>query len=392
MKLLIINYVTLPVPPVKGGAVEYLVNEFLLRNEEKHLHDIVTYSIYDEKAEKEAESYKYTKFKFIKIESLFDKVDRAFRHIVNKYTKLYVGNTYISKILNQEKNLNEYDAIIIENTPSFCLKIPKSFKGRLILHLHNDFLNSKTKNAKKIFERCDEIYTISNSLGDCVRTIENSDKVKTLYNGVDLKKFSFSSDMRNIMREKYNIEKDDFVFMFCGRIVPDKGVLQMVKAFKEIEKENIKLVIVGGIRYSNNNVDEYLQSVMDIGCKNILFTGFVPYSEMPALYTVADVGMVPSVFNDPFNLTCIEFCANSVPVIISDRGAMKELVNDKCSLIAKCDERFVENIKAAMLKMLGNKEKLPFMREEAKKVSENFSIEAYCENFNLLLNGVSPSL
>jgi len=392
MRLLLINYMTLPIPPVKGGAVEYLVNEFLRYNEERHLHDIVAYSIYDEAAEVQSRGYKHTEFKFIKIEGIFDKVDRAVRHIINKYTGAYVGNTYITKIFKEEKNLNQYDAIIIENAPDFCFSIPESFKGRVILHLHNDFLNSETKNAKKIFDRCDEIYTISNSLGDCVRTIEKSDKVKTLYNGVDLKKFSFSADKRNIMREKYGIKKDDFVFMFCGRIVPDKGVLQMVKAFKKIERENIKLVIVGGIRYSNNNVDEYLQSVMDVGCQNIIFTGFIPYGEMPSLYTMADVGMVPSVFNDPFNLTCIEFCANSIPVLISDRGAMKELVNDKCSVIAKCDERFVENIKNAMFEMLGNKEKLPFMREEAKKVSDNFSIQAYCENFNLLLNGVNPSL
>ena len=392
MKLLLINYMTLPIPPVKGGAVEYLVNEFLLHNEEKHLHDIVAYSIYDEAAEVQSRAYKHTEFKFIKIEGIFDKIDRAVRHIINKHTGVYVGNTYITKILKNERNLNQYDAIIIENAPDFCLRIPKSFKGRVILHLHNDFLNSETKNAKKIFDRCDEIYTISNSLGDCVKTIEQSGKVKTLYNGVDLKKFSFSADMRDVMRKKYGIKKDDFVFMFCGRIVPDKGVLQMVKAFKKIEKENIKLVIVGGIRYSNNNVDKYLQSVMDVGCKNIVFTGFVPYSEMPELYTMADVGMVPSVFNDPFNLTCIEFCANGIPVLISDRGAMKELVNEKCSIIAKCDDKFTENISGAMAAFLKKEEKLSDMRNEAKKVSEKFGIETYCENFSALLNGVFGSL
>ena len=382
----------LPIPPVKGGAIEYLVDSFLLHNEKEKFHDITAYSIFDESAEKEAKKYKHTLFRFIKIEGLMDKFDRALRHLINKFTKLSVGNAYISKIMRQEKDLNQYDAIIIENAPDFCLRIPKSFKGKLILHLHNDFLNSETKNAKKILDRCDEIYTISDSLGECVRTIEQSDKVKTLYNGVNLKKFSFSDEMRDIMREKYGIKKDDFVFMFCGRIVPDKGVLQMVKAFKEIERENIKLVIVGGIRYSNNNVDNYLKSVMDVGCKNIVFTGFVPYNEIPSLYTMADIGVIPSIINDSFNLSTIEFCANGIPVIISDCGAMKELVNSDCSIIAEYGDEFTENIRKAMSDILKCGEKLPHMKYEAKKVSERFGIDAYCRNFNDLLNGVHGSL
>ena len=72
---------------------------------------------------------------------------------------------------------------------------------------------------------------------------------------------------------------------------------------------------------------------------------------MPDIYPMADVGVIPSIFNDPFNLTCIEFCANKIPVIISDHGAMKELVNDKCSFIAEYHETdFTDNIKNCMEK------------------------------------------
>jgi len=116
------------------------------------------------------------------------------------------------------------------------------------------------------------------------------------------------------------------------------------------------------------------------------------HSEMPELYTMADVGVIPSIVKDSFNLTTIEFCANGIPVLISDRGAMKELVNGKCSIIAKCDGHFVENIYEAILLMYSYRDRINEMGAEAKKVSGKFSIDAYCENFDLLLNGVKDSL
>ena len=251
MKLLIINYMALPVPPVKGGAVEYLVDAFLRDNEKNHFHDIVVYSIYDAAAQEESKNYNYTEFKFVKIDRAADKISRIARHLINRLPNVYIGNAYISKVVRRERDLNQYDAVIIENAPEFGLKIPKTFKNRLILHLHNDYLNSNSKQARKIFNRYDEIYTISNSLGACVQTIERSNKVKTLYNGIDLDRFAPRRDMRAHMRQKYNIAADDFVFMYCGRIVPDKGVLELAEAFGSIKDDKVKLFIVGGIGYSN---------------------------------------------------------------------------------------------------------------------------------------------
>lgn len=388
MKLLIINYMALPVPPVKGGAVEYLVDAFLRDNEKNHFHDIVVYSIYDAAAQEESKNYNYTEFKFVKIDRTADKISRIARHLINRLPNVYIGNVYISKVVRRERDLNQYDAVIIENAPEFGLKIPKTFQNRLILHLHNDYLNSNSKQARKIFNRYDEIYTISNSLGACVQTIERSNKVKTLYNGIDLDRFAPRPDMRAHMRQKYNIAADDFVFMYCGRIVPDKGVLELAEAFGAIKDDKVKLFIVGGIGYSNQETSAYKEQVLKAAGHNVICTGFVPYAEMPLLYAIPDVGVVPSIFNDPFNLTAIEFCANGVPLVISDRGAMKELVNSNCAVIAKCDETFAANIYQALQHMLENRSGLGEMGAAAKKVSEEFGIDQYCGRFNKLLANV----
>ena len=388
MKLLIINSVPLPLPPVKGGAVEYLVDAFLLDNEKKHAHDITVYSIYDEKAHEEGKKYKYTTFQYIKIETAFDKIDRMVRHIINRFTKLYIGNTYISKIIKREKKLNQYDVIIIENAPEYALKVRKSFKNKLVLHLHNDRFNRTTKNAEKIFALYDEVYTISNTLGESVQTIKKSDKVKTLYNGIDINRFSYEADKRAQTRKKYNIADDDFVFMYCGRIVPEKGVYELISAFSKLKNEKLKLLVVGGTGYSQEDETDYVKKIKQIRDDRIVFTGFVPYSEIQELYTVPDVGVVPSICQDAFNLTVIEFCANGVPLIISDRGAMKELVNDKCSVIAKCNDDFEDNLYKCLKLLSDNTEATAAMKDEALRVSKKFSIDRYCDRFNTLLANI----
>ena len=166
----------------------------------------------------------------------------------------------------------------------------------------------ETKKHKEIFDRCDAIYTISNSLGECVQQIKKSSKVQTLYNGINLEKFKENENIRNSMREKYGIKPDDILFMFCGRLVPDKGALELVKAFSKLKKDNVKLILVGGVGYSNSGSSAYLEEIKKYANKNVIFTGFLPYEEMPKMYPMADVGVVPSIFFDPFNLSCIEFC------------------------------------------------------------------------------------
>lgn len=387
MKLLIINYQALPLPPVKGGAVEYLVAEFLKYNEKNYYHDIVLYSVYDEKAKVESLKYKYTVFKYIKINGIFNKLDRIVRHLINKYTKFYIGNIYISKILKKEKNLDKYDAIIFENCPEFVLKFKTKYNNKLILHLHNDYLNVNTKNAKEIFDKFSEIYTISHSLGMSVKTIENSDKVKTLYNGIDLNKFKRNEETRKKLREKYSIKDSEIVFMFVGRIVPEKGVLELVKAFSHLEGKynNIKLILVGGIGYSNDSTNDYLEKIYKYKNKNIIVTGYIPYENVSQYYQLGDIGVIPSICNDAFNLSVIEFLANGIPVVISNSGAMKELVNGECSFVVNYDQNFIDNLEKKLSYIIENYNNINHMESECKKVSKKFSIINYCINFNNLL-------
>ena len=309
MKILLITPGKLPVPAVNGGAVENLIQMLLDENECKYKNDITVVGVYNENAEKISKNYRYSKFIFLKI----NRIKKYIRGFINKFSKTYIGNEYIVKI-KKVINFSEYDYVIVENEPQFSLIIRKYIKGKLILHLHNDRLNVNSQFNKEIFNDYDKIITLSNYIRDIVRKIDerHKQKIQTVYNGVDIIKFqkSIYAEQELIeLKEKYGIGKNEKILIYSGRIVPEKGVKELVEAYLQIEnKSNVKLIISGGIDYNSKKESEYLIKVKKIANneKNIVFTGYINYDEMPKLYRIADIGIIPSLWDEPFALTVIE--------------------------------------------------------------------------------------
>ena len=88
MNIAIITSGYLPVPASKGGAVENIVENFIIENEIEKKVDFEIFSIYDEDAKKIAEKYKYTDFNFIKPNKLVQILDKLiylfFKDILKK--------------------------------------------------------------------------------------------------------------------------------------------------------------------------------------------------------------------------------------------------------------------------------------------------------------------
>ena len=185
----------LPLPSVKGGAVETLIDMLVESDKINTKYKLDVYSIYDKEAIKESKKRKNTHYFYIKNEN---KLKKAIRYIVNHIGNIYIGNDFISSIIrNYKDKLKEYDYVIIENKPEFGLLLRKYVKGKLYFHSHNDFLNKNTKRALKIYDVYDQIFCLSKYICNRVQEInlnDNSNKVKLLYNGVDIDKFTkFSS-------------------------------------------------------------------------------------------------------------------------------------------------------------------------------------------------------
>ncbi|KNH20168.1 hypothetical protein ACS78_18355 [Priestia megaterium] len=392
MKLLFISSGALPLPPVKGGAVEHLIDMFLKENEESHSYDITVVSIFNEEAQIASKDYTYCKFHYIHSDDVLYKIDKLGRYVINRIPSLYIGNAYLKRLQDCVEDFDQYDIVIVENAPEYGLILRSLVKGKLILHLHNDYINKDTKLGNSILACYDEVYTLSNFVNDRVAEVSPKSKVKTLYNGVDLQRFNKALYNNSGIRKKYGIEEDEVVVMYCGRIVPEKGVKELIEAFISLPKgKKVKLMIVGSARYGSQVSDKYLTSLKEISSSHedeVIFTGYIPYEKMPEMYGIADIGVIPSLCNDGFNLTVVEFMASGVPVIISDNGAMKELINEECGIVVPSNEDFVQELKQAINSLVEMDGNYRDMMNAAITQSKLFSKEKYCQRFDYLLNNI----
>ncbi|CUP97570.1 glycosyltransferase family 4 protein [Clostridium baratii] len=383
MKILFITPGKLPVPAVKGGAVENLIQLLLESNELIDNNEISVISSYDYKANQVSKNYNDINFFYVNTQSILYKIKRGIRYLINRLPKVYVGNEYIYKVNKfLKKNNLKYDMIIIENSPEYILKIKHKFSNKVILHTHNDFINKNTDQALKILHQYDGVFSLSEYISNRVREIDsNYNKVYTLYNGIDTKKFCKKECNINYYKNKFNISNKDFVYIYTGRITPEKGVKELIIAFKEVYGNNkfFKLIICGDFNKINNKNRKYIKDLKKMveNNQNIICTGYIEYDSLSELYNIANVGVIPSIWEEPFALTVIENMSCGNPVIVSKSGGMVELVTKNEGIIVDKNNDFIKNLKQALLEIENKK----YNTEEIIKHAQKFSKENYQNNF-----------
>lgn len=389
MNIVIISSGILPNPAIRGGAVETLTDILIDYNEKYNKDNITLYSIYDDDAEKISTKYKYTKIKYIKISTVIKKMSRYIFYILNKIPNNYFGNVFIRKVIKEIGYEDEIDLVIVENICEFGLILNKITEKPLILHLHNDYLYKGSRLAQKICNSYKSIITVSDFISRRVSTIEgniNTDII-TVYNGIDNLKFNNSlyANERIEIRRKYGINENDRVIIFSGRLIKEKGIEELLEAFTRMPyDESIKLVIVGSSVFEGAKKTKFVKRLEKIALKRkeqIIFTGYIRYEEMPKIYSIADIGVIPSTWDEPFGLTLIEQMSTGLPVIVSDSGAMTEIVNYSCGIIVNRDNEFIDELKRSMIYLLKEEQVRKEMGINAKLRAEEFSQYKYCKNF-----------
>ena len=112
----------------------------------------------------------------------------------------------------------------------------------------------------------------------------------------------------------------------------------------------------------------------------IIFTGFIPYSDMPNYLQLADVAVIPSVWDDPFPTTVLEAQAMGLPIITTRRGGIPEEVTEENAILLETDNSFVDNLAAAILDLYHHPEKRKQMSQISIERSKLFDKENYAKN------------
>ena len=396
MKILIIGNSFFPLPAVEGGAVETLVDEYLKYSIKNNKYNFTVYSPYSNKISfNDNKKYTNYEFRYIENNTLLYKYNKYFlaikRRILNKQT---FPTSYALSVINdlkKRKELSYYDLVIVENGVESLITYRKYIKSKIIAHLHNDYLNIKTKNARQIVDSCNQIWCVSKFISKRVEEISCSNKTRVLYNGIDTKKFSsiVSEIEQENMKNKINIKADDYLILYVGRIMPEKGVLELIKSFNAAKEKNknLKLLIVGEKRNNKKNMTKYIEKIKKEIEKNkdsIILYGNATGKELLTLYNIGDLQIIPSIWEEAFGLIAVEGICAGHPLIVTNSGGLTEIVNHDSAIIVNRDN-IIEELSEAILKISSDDDLATKLVTNASKIKENFDYEKYNKRFDELI-------
>ena len=172
--------------------------------------------------------------------------------------------------------------------------------------------------------------------------------------------------------------------MFAGRVIPEKGVLELAKAFAKLGMRNAWLMVVGSGWFSEDIRDEYLEAVkheLESVKDRVILTGYVPFDDMPEYYAVADAAVLPSVWEEPASLTVIESLAAGLPLITTDAGGIAETADESCAFVLKRCAALSDNIAECMSRLASDTELRRTMSAGAAERVSDRDYGAYYRKF-----------
>lgn len=204
--------------------------------------------------------------------------------------------------------------------------------------------------------------------------------------GLDIAPFkssNFSLEEKNKLKESLNIAPTEKVILFLGRVAEEKSVDVIMDNMPSIFEEypNCKFLIVGD-GPSKKALEEQAKK-LNIADK-VIFTGKVPWSDVPKYYNLGDVFVNASV-TETQGLTFIEAMAADLPVVAKYAPNLSEFINNgKNGLLVKKNSDF----KDAIIKVLDNQELRKTLIANGNITAEEYSIEKFGDKLEMLYSEI----
>ncbi|MBE5740948.1 MAG: glycosyltransferase family 4 protein [Clostridiales bacterium] len=376
----VLNIGCYPVPAIKGGAVESLLTALIDENEKQKKFNFHVIMCKDKNdiTQYDYSSYQNTKFYDYYQGGLKFKIGR----IVNGVNKrlnyaLPLYSAYEKFIIKTIDKINP-DFMVFEGSFNATLrKLSKKYdKDKLILHVHHQIL-PKYK-IDKYFGR---MWCVSEFIkNDWIASKKLSPDFKYQVLNNVLTSYSFYNEISKEeikdLREKLGFADDDFVVIYCGRLVEVKGIDILVKAIKEIDNEHIKLMVVGESGFKDSKPQPFIQTLKDIVCNDdkIVFTGYVENKDLYKYYSIADLQVIPSVWEEAAGIVALEGKVRGLPQIITNSGGLPEYARKDAVVLDKED-----NLQQNLVKEISNFYNRKYDFDKTKAFAP--SVKEYYEQF-----------
>ena len=172
-----------------------------------------------------------------------------------------------------------------------------------------------------------------------------------------------------VARQKYSLPDS---FLLCvGTIEPRKNLTSLLEAYRALMGRGVesRLVIVGkkGWLYEG-----FFRRLRELGLEDkVIFPGFVADEDLPALYSAADLFVLPSLY-EGFGLPLLEAMACGVPVVCSSTSSLPEIAGRAAVMVDPLD---VSQLARALERVLEDSDLRASMRQVGLKQAAHFSWE-----------------
>ncbi len=217
--------------------------------------------------------------------------------------------------------------LIISHYPSHRATTlnPALYKAKLF------FYDLVVKNSAR---RAKKIIAVSNfTKNDIAHLLKvNSDKINTVYEGVDLPQTS--EEDSSLVLDKLKISGD--YLLYVGAAYPHKNLEKLIEAFAIVAANNpeVKLVLVGKINYFYQELQRRAKEISESEgpwpekfLEKIIFTDYLTDKELVSLYRSAKLYIFPSLL-EGFGLPPLEAQAYGLPVVSSSASCLPEVLGD----------------------------------------------------------------
>lgn len=243
----------------------------------------------------------------------------------NEIHHLFLENGY-DRIMSSTEGIMGLVSVYLKNAYS----VPASF------YVHTDWVMFSRKVLKLDRPNQDRVRRLLRAFYGEFDTlfVLNSDHQKWLTSkkmGFDTKKVFLTAHWvdeqfypRNVSKkEVFDLDNDDKVLLFAGRLSPEKGVMDIVEIYPFLQKTvpNLKVVFAG-----TGPLEEKLKELMP----DAVYLGWVENAKLPQIYSAADLTILPSKF-DTFSLVVLESLSCGTPVVAYKSKGPKDIIEHTVS-------------------------------------------------------------
>ncbi|WP_414588374.1 glycosyltransferase family 4 protein [Scytonema sp. PCC 10023] len=315
MKILLVCTEKLPVPFIRGGAIQTYIDEILPYLSREHKITVFSVSDPDLPEHEVRDGIRY---------------ERA------------AGDTeaYYQAVANFVAG-EMFEWVIIYNRPKYLpLIAAMTPKSRFLLSMHNEMF-ADAKIAPEVARHClqlvEKVVTVSEFIAHGIADLfpEYRHKLQPVYAGVNLKRFQplWAPDAalrRADLLAQHGL-KDRKVVLSVGRLSKKKGPHILLSAFPEVIEQHPSavLLLVGSKWYGNNEEDTYVlelkEQAKSLG-DSVRLSGFISPVEIPDYFLLGDIFVCASQWQEPLARVHYEAMATGLSIITTARGGNSEVI------------------------------------------------------------------